>query len=36
MITIFTAVLVLGIIWGGFLTLLIKAYNSEKTRSENG
>jgi hypothetical protein len=34
--TIITAVLVLGIVWGGLLIFLIKAYRSEMSKRSNG
>ncbi|GEM_PF-5714286 len=33
MITILTAILVLGVVWGGFAFLLVKAWNSEKGKN---
>ncbi len=35
MITILTAILVLGVVWGGFIYLLAKALKSEKGK-KNG
>jgi hypothetical protein len=34
--TIITALIVLGIVWGGLILFLVKAYKSEAKKTNNG
>jgi len=36
MVTIFTALVVCGVIWGGFTFLILLAIKKEKEKSKNG
>ena len=34
--TIITAIIVLGIVWGGLIVFLLKAYTSERKKNTSG